>query len=96
VTEGTIQWVLYERSKKLNIAFDDGRNGISQWVGMMVSTGSAKLVSTVVTYPLDVFSFESFHSENTLTDYDINRCFVLGFDNQLLTESSDTRVYGTR
>ena len=54
VTEATIQWVLYERLKKLSIAAD-GQNGISQWLGMMASAGSAKLVATVVTYPHEVF-----------------------------------------
>ena len=59
VTETTIQWVLYERSKKLF----DGQTGFSQWLGLMVSGGSAKLVATVATYPHEVCPFESFHSE---------------------------------
>ena len=95
VTEGTIQWVLYERLKKLSIAVD-GQKGISQWLGMMASAGSAKLVATMITYPHEVCPFESFLSENTFTKFDINRCFELDFDNQWLTESSDTRVYGKR
>lgn len=36
-------------------------------------------------------------SENKFTDFDTNntnRCFGLDFDNQGLTESSDTQVYG--
>ena len=53
VTEGTIQWVLYERLKKLGIT-SDGKNGISQWLGMMGSAGSAKFVATVITYPHEV------------------------------------------
>jgi solute carrier family 25 protein 33/36 len=52
VTEGTIQWVLYEHLKKLTAV--DGRNGIFQWLGMMGSAGSAKLVATVITYPHEV------------------------------------------
>ena len=38
VTEGTIQWVLYERLKKLSISAD-GQNGAAQWLGMMASAG---------------------------------------------------------
>ena len=57
VTEGTIQWALYERLKKLSIAADR-QYGIPQWVGMMASAGSAKLLATVITYPHEVCSFE--------------------------------------
>ena len=92
VTETTIQWVLYERLKKLSGAVD-GQNGISQWVGMMASAGSAKLVATMITYPHEVCPSESFLSESTFTGFDINRCFGLDFDNHWLTGSSDTRVY---
>ena len=56
VTEGTIQWVLYERLKKLSIAVD-GQNGLPQWLGMMASAGSAKLVATIITYPHEVCPF---------------------------------------
>jgi solute carrier family 25 protein 33/36 len=58
VTESTIQWVLYERLKKLGITAD-GRNGISHWLGMLGSAGSAKFVATVITYPHEVCPFES-------------------------------------
>jgi solute carrier family 25 protein 33/36 len=53
VTEGTIQWVIYEHLKKLSIAVD-GQNGISQWAGMLGSSGSAKFVATLITYPHEV------------------------------------------
>jgi len=53
VTEGTIQWVLYERLKKLSIAVD-GQNGVPEWLGILTSAGSAKLVATVITYPHEV------------------------------------------
>ena len=56
VTEGTIQWVLYERLKKLSITVD-GQNGLPQWLGMMASAGSAKLVATIITYPHEVCPF---------------------------------------
>ena len=69
VTEGTIQWVLYERLKKLSIAVD-GQNGVAQWIGMMASAGSAKLVATTLTYPHEV-CLESFLSESTFTDFNI-------------------------
>jgi solute carrier family 25 protein 33/36 len=59
VTESTIQWVLYERLKKLGIAVD-GQNGISQWLGMLGSAGSAKFVATVITYPHEVLLSPSF------------------------------------
>jgi solute carrier family 25 protein 33/36 len=54
VTEGTIQWVLYEHLKKLSIAVD-GQNGFSQCLGMLGSAGSAKFVATIVTYPHEVY-----------------------------------------
>ena len=57
VTEGTIQWVLYERLKKLSIAVDGRQNGTLQWLGMMASAGSAKLVATTITYPHEVCPF---------------------------------------
>lgn len=53
VTEGTIQWVLYENLKKLSIAVS-GQSEISQWLGVMGSAGSAKLVATITTYPHEV------------------------------------------
>ena len=53
VTEGTIQWVLYERLKKLTAAVD-GQSGLSQWVGMLGSAGSAKFVASMITYPHEV------------------------------------------
>jgi solute carrier family 25 protein 33/36 len=56
VTESTIQWVLYERLKKLSIDVD-GQGGISQWLGMMGSAGSAKVVATIITYPHEVRPF---------------------------------------
>jgi solute carrier family 25 protein 33/36 len=69
VTETTIQWVLYERLKKLSLAAD-GQNGIYQWLGLLVSAGSAKLVATTITYPHEVSPFNSFLSVSTFTDID--------------------------
>ena len=93
VTEGTIQWVLYERLKKLSAAVD-GQSGVSQWLGVLGSAGSAKFVASLITYPHEVCPF--FFFEFPFTDFDINRCFGLDFDNQVLTESLDTRVYCKR
>jgi solute carrier family 25, member 33/36 len=58
VTEGTIQWVVYENLKKLSIAVD-GQNGIPQWLGMLGSSGSAKFVATLIAYPHEVCPFKS-------------------------------------
>ena len=63
MTESTIQWILYKRLK-LGI---DGQNGISQWLGMLGSAGSAKFVAIVITYPRKVFLSPSV-SESTFTD----------------------------
>ncbi|KAF8159195.1 mitochondrial carrier [Crassisporium funariophilum] len=52
VTEGTIQWVLYERLK-LSMAAE-GQGAMSEWLGMLGSAGSAKLVATLITYPHEV------------------------------------------
>ncbi|KAG6809736.1 hypothetical protein H0H93_015552, partial [Arthromyces matolae] len=38
VTEVTIQWVLYERLKKMT----EGQGGVTEWLGMLGSAGAAK------------------------------------------------------
>lgn len=53
VTEGTIQWVLYERLKKLS-ANTEGQGGVMEWVGMLGSAGTAKCVASLITYPHEV------------------------------------------
>ncbi|EJF58072.1 mitochondrial carrier [Dichomitus squalens LYAD-421 SS1] len=53
VTEGTIQWVLYERLKKLT-AGTQGKGGALEWFGMIGSAGTAKCVASLVTYPHEV------------------------------------------
>ena len=53
VSETAIQWVLYERLKKLTTAVD-GQNGVSKWVGLLGSAGSAKFVASMITYPHEV------------------------------------------
>lgn len=53
VTEGTIQWVLYERLKQLSTN-PDGRGGMAEWCGMLGSAGTAKCVASLITYPHEV------------------------------------------
>ncbi|KAL5531586.1 hypothetical protein ACEPAG_4463 [Sanghuangporus baumii] len=53
VTEGTIQWTLYEKLKRLT-ANTEGRGGVSEWLGMLGSAGTAKCVATLITYPHEV------------------------------------------
>ncbi|KAG9313245.1 mitochondrial carrier protein RIM2 [Chiua virens] len=53
VTEGTIQWVLYERLKRLS-ADTQGRSGVAEWFGMLGSAGTAKFVASLITYPHEV------------------------------------------
>ncbi|KIJ21138.1 hypothetical protein PAXINDRAFT_6907 [Paxillus involutus ATCC 200175] len=53
VTEGTIQWVLYERLKRLSTD-TQGRGGIAEWAGMLGSAGTAKCVASLITYPHEV------------------------------------------
>ncbi|KAH0581625.1 hypothetical protein H2248_011326 [Termitomyces sp. 'cryptogamus'] len=56
VTEGTIQWVLYERLKNIT----EGRGGAVEWLGMLGSAGTAKLVASLITYPHEVRLFLPF------------------------------------
>lgn len=53
VTEGTIQWTLYERLKLLT-AGTEGRGGVQEWLGMLGSAGTSKCVATLITYPHEV------------------------------------------
>ncbi|KAI6097675.1 mitochondrial carrier protein RIM2 [Pisolithus croceorrhizus] len=53
ITEGTIQWVLYERLKRLSVS-TEGRGGVAEWFGMLGSAGTAKFVASLLTYPHEV------------------------------------------
>ncbi len=53
VTEGTIQWVLYERLKRLT-AGTQGKGGPLEWLGTIGSAGAAKCVASLITYPHEV------------------------------------------
>jgi len=58
VTEGTIQWVLYERLKKVVITRvsngREGQGGWMEWAGMLGAAGAAKMSASLVTYPHEV------------------------------------------
>lgn len=53
VTEGTIQWVLYEKLKRLNTE-SQGKGDLREWAGMLGSAGTAKCVASLITYPHEV------------------------------------------
>ena len=53
VTEGTIQWVLYERLKSLT-RDTEGKGGVMEWLGLLGSAGTAKCVASLITYPHEV------------------------------------------
>lgn len=53
VTEGTIQWVLYERFKKLSEK-TRGTGGALEWLAPPASAGTAKMVASLITYPHEV------------------------------------------
>ena len=53
VTEGTIQWTLYEKLKVLSSS-TEGKGGLSEWIGMLGSAGTAKCVASLITYPHEV------------------------------------------
>ena len=62
VTEGTIQWVLYERLK--NLSTNSG--GVSEWMGMLGSAGTAKCVASLITYPHEVWRHQFIDMTMTL------------------------------
>ncbi|KLT42967.1 mitochondrial carrier [Cutaneotrichosporon oleaginosum] len=59
VSEGVIQWVLYERLKRIgrskSVSLDDEKTGILSYVGSIVgASGGAKAVASLITYPHEV------------------------------------------
>jgi solute carrier family 25 protein 33/36 len=53
VTEGVIQWVLYERLK-IVLTPRENASGLAQWAGMMGAAGGAKFSASLITYPHEV------------------------------------------
>jgi len=53
VTEGTIQWVLYERLKRLTASAED-HGSIGHWFSLLGSAGTAKCIASLITYPHEV------------------------------------------
>ena len=47
--EITIQWVLYERFKRLT-ASTQGEGGFQEWAGMQASARTAKCIASLITY----------------------------------------------
>ncbi|KAF9267223.1 mitochondrial carrier [Marasmius fiardii PR-910] len=55
VSEGTIQWVLYEKLKRLSASPEARRQGGTEaWLSMLASAGTAKCIATIITYPHEV------------------------------------------
>ncbi|KAA1069605.1 hypothetical protein PGT21_029409 [Puccinia graminis f. sp. tritici] len=56
VTEGTIQWTLYEKFKRLGSHFiaDQDNRQEGTWSTKMAAAGAAKLIATGITYPHEV------------------------------------------
>lgn len=65
VTEGTIQWVLYEKLKLLSVK-TEGQGVLSQWMGMLCSAGTAKFIASLITYPHEVRIPLFFHLFNSV------------------------------
>jgi solute carrier family 25, member 33/36 len=76
VTEGTIQWVLYEKGKQLTMGED---SKLGAWGGMIGSAGGAKMIASLITYPHEV----SFFRDNffALVDLIRYRCFEQDYGN---------------
>ena len=48
VTEGTIQWVLYERLKRLTALAEGSGSALQEWAGILGSAGMAKCVASLI------------------------------------------------
>lgn len=79
VTEGTIQWVLYERLKKLSANVED-KGGAAEWLGLLGSAGTAKCVASLITYPHEVRPSRMLIVD-VLADLTRARLFAHGYDN---------------
>ncbi|CAE6525923.1 unnamed protein product [Rhizoctonia solani] len=54
VTEGTIQWVLYERFKRVAQRMGKDHGASAEWAGMLAAAGGAKMTASLITYPHEV------------------------------------------
>ncbi|ELU43648.1 RIM2-like protein [Rhizoctonia solani AG-1 IA] len=54
VTEGTIQWVLYERFKRIAQRAGKDHGQSAEWAGMLAAAGGAKMTASLITYPHEV------------------------------------------
>ena len=90
VTEGTIQWVLYEKLKRLNTE-SQGKGGFQEWAGMLGSAGTAKCVASLITYPHEVPSNCPRIVRSGVYNAFPVRYSGLGFDNRWSTVSKNTQ-----
>ena len=88
VTEGTIQWVLYEKLKRLNTE-SQGKGGFQEWAGMLGSAGTAKCVASLITYPHEVPSDLPYIACAGVYGPFPTRYFGHDFDNQWSTVSKN-------
>lgn len=91
VTEGTIQWSLYEQFK---IVAKSGREDEEGGWRVSAAAGSAKLVATMITYPHEVnFFFHLRYSQIIILTTRCDRSFELDYDNLLhLDNHYDTQL----
>ena len=54
VSEGVIQWVLYERFKRLSSPTSEPRSGLSFVTSILGASSGAKAVASLITYPHEV------------------------------------------
>jgi hypothetical protein len=88
VTEGTIQWVLYEQLKMMT-AGTQGKGGVQEWFGMLGSAGTAKCVASLITYPHEVRLFLFFLSH---ASFSLTKKKIIGDSNTSATAKSRRRI----
>jgi len=52
VSEGVIQWVVYEKFKTMGVSETGGKLG--EWTGVLGAAGGAKMLAALITYPHEV------------------------------------------
>ncbi|KAL7417873.1 mitochondrial carrier domain-containing protein [Mrakia frigida] len=52
VSEGVIQWVVYEKFKTMGVSEKGGKLG--EWTGVLGAAGGAKMLAALITYPHEV------------------------------------------